>query len=148
MIGLSTALILFPKARKEEWMLVVLGSILLDIERPLSILLRDSSLGWLELTEGTHSIIGALALSFFAASCFIHMNLDFTQRFRLVLLGCATHLIMDMTMWPWAEYGVKLLYPLRLPISFNLIWGDSVIYPLIGMIALLFAFSSWYFRRR
>jgi hypothetical protein len=132
-VGLSAGLLLYERESRESIVLIVLGSILIDIERPITWILQFIGIQSVSLTQGFHSILGAILLSFVVASLVETNSTSRLQRFRLVLLGTATHLLLDMTMYPWEELGLFLLFPLRLPFSFNLFWPDFMFYPLIGL---------------
>ncbi|MFW9845092.1 MAG: metal-dependent hydrolase [Candidatus Thorarchaeota archaeon] len=135
LVGVSIALLVQKDGPQSRQMLIVLGAALIDIERPISWLLANSSLYWIELGYAFHSILGAVILSFFGASCFELESSIFLDRFKLILLGCVSHLLLDMVMYPWAELGLQLLYPLKIQFSFNLLWSDVWVYPAFGGIA-------------
>jgi hypothetical protein len=143
MFGIALALIIVTKKSKVEGMLVVLGSVLIDVERPVSWFLIAIDLDWLSLTSAFHSILGAVMLSFFAASCFNLETVNLKLRFLWILIGCAEHLMLDLTMHPWAEMGLYLLYPLKIPFSFGLVWSDFAFFPLYGILALSIALPIW-----
>ena len=136
MIGAAVALLLGKETDKKQFIMVLLGSIIIDIERPITWLVSDTSFYWLEPIDGFHSILGAVLLSIFAASCFVSKTIDWRTRFGLVFSGAVSHLLMDMTMWPWGELGINLLYPLKIAFSFQLFWPDFMWYPLIGLLIL------------
>lgn len=137
MIGASLAFLVRMDGPRSEQMLIVLGSILLDIERPLSWALSYTPFNWIELSSGFHSIIGALVLACFAAICFELETTDFRTRFYLLLIGCTSHLLLDLIMYPWKELGLQLLYPLKERFSLHLLWPDFLWYPLFGLSLLL-----------
>ena len=137
MVGASIALLTQRKEDKIEQVLIILGSVLIDIERPLTWLLNTTELYWIEFGAAFHSIIGAFVLSFFAAACFGMDRPPFDKRFKLVVIGSISHLILDMTMYPWMEMGIYLLYPLEVPVSFHLFWPDFCLLPILGMSLLL-----------
>ncbi len=139
--GLSIGLVLRGTIRDEISQMIMLGSILIDIERPLGwiIELLGMNINIFGLTEGFHSILGALLLSFAAASLFDDEKLSRNSRFWFVFLGTTSHLLLDMTLWPWPEQGLYLLFPLKIPFSFNLFWPDLMYYPLLGFGILLIA---------
>jgi hypothetical protein len=139
MFGLALGLIVSLYRSREEAMLVVLGALLPDVERPLTWVLLITGYDVIHLTSATHSIMGALMLSFFASSCFNWKDVDFQARFKLILLGSTEHLILDLTMHPWAENGLYLFYPLKIPLSFGFVWSDYLWFPLYGIIALAVA---------
>jgi len=118
-------------------MLVVSGAVLIDAERPIPWLLQTTPLYWTDLTSAFHSILGVIVLSFFGAACFDLETTPFKDRFRLILIGCTSHLLLDMVMYPWAELGLYLLYPLKFALSFHLLWPDFWWYPLFGGLVLL-----------
>ncbi len=145
LIGVSLALLIRKDGPKTEQMMIILGAVLIDIERPISWLLFDTPLYWIGLGSAFHSILGAVVLSSFAAACF---NLDtcvFRERFKLVFIGCISHLLLDMVMYPWAELGLQLLDPLTIRFSFHLLWPDFWWYPVFGAICLLIVLSIRYF---
>ena len=137
LVGVSLALLIRKDGPRSEQMLIVLGAVLIDIERPISWLLDASPLHWINLVTAFHSILGAVVLSYFAAACFDLEKSIFRERFKLVLIGCASHLLLDMVMYPWAELGLQLLYPLKIRFSFNLLWPDFWFYPIFGCAFLL-----------
>ncbi len=141
LFGMSLAFVLYGVRLTEKSVLIMLGSILIDIERPLTWILMNTDLYWLDLKLATHSILGAIVLAFFAASCFNSSRIEHVSRFKLVLAGCILHLVLDMTMYPWEEIGLYLLYPLKIPFSFNIVWSDFAYFPLLGIAALLIAIA-------
>ena len=143
MCGIALALLVSVKRSKKEGMLIVLGSVLIDIERPFSWILNSLDLSWIGLTSAFHSILGAFALSYFAASCFTWKEVEFWSRFKLILVGCTEHLLLDLTMHPWEETGLYLLYPLKIPYSIGLVWSDYIWFPLYGILALSIASIIW-----
>ena len=68
---------------------------------------------------------------------------EFWSRFKLILVGCTEHLLLDLTMHPWEETGLYLLYPLKIPYSFGLVWSDYTWFPLYGIIVLSIASILW-----
>ena len=148
LVGVSFALLVRKDGPRFEQMLIVLGAVLIDIERPITWLLADTSLYWINLVSAFHSILGAVVLSYFAAACFDLENSVFWGRFKLVFIGCASHLLLDMVMYPWAELGLQLLYPLKIRFSFHLLWPDFWLYPLFGLIILMLAISTRYLNSR
>ncbi len=145
LVGVSLALLIRKDGPRSEQMLIVLGAVLIDIERPISWLLADTPFNWIGLGSAFHSILGAVVLSYFAAACFDLENSVFWGRFKLVFIGCASHLLLDMVMYPWAELGIQLLYPLKIRFSFHLLWPDFWWFPLIGVFTLLVAFILKHF---
>lgn len=137
LIGLSVALVLKGSIKNESSTMILLGSILPDVERPFTWLLEFLGLENVGLTPSFHSILGVLLLSFAAASLFDTNTLSREQRFLYLLLGCSTHLLLDMTMYPWTELGLFLLFPLRQSFSFHLLWPDYPFYPLFGLAVFL-----------
>ena len=148
LIGASLALVLRRNGPRVEQMLIILGALLIDIERPVSWILAETSLDWIGLGSGFHSILGALVLSYFAASCFQLENQNFKSIFTLILIGCISHLILDMVMYPWQEYGIYLLYPVKIAFSFHLLWNDVWWYPLVGLACLVAALCIRYILRK
>jgi len=147
LVGISLALLIRTDGPRSEQMLIVLGAVLIDIERPLSWLLADTPFNWIGLGSAFHSILGAVVLSYFAAACFDLDNSDFKERFKLVLLGCGSHLLLDMVMYPWAELGLQLLYPLKISFSFHLLWPDFWLFPIFGGTVLSTVLCIRYFSR-
>ncbi|MBA7590054.1 hypothetical protein ES708_32156 [subsurface metagenome] len=141
LVGGSLALLVRMDGPKSEQMLIILGAVLIDIERPISWLLADTPFYWIGLGSAFHSILGAVVLSYFAAACFNLENSVFWERFKLVFIGCASHLLLDMVMYPWAELGLQLLYPITIRFSFHLLWPDFWWYPIFGVFILLFSLS-------
>ncbi len=144
LVGLTVALLFRRDGSKPEQMLIVLGSVLIDIERPFSWLLSSTEFYWLVPTSAFHSILGAVLLSYFAAAYFALEHTNSKERGKLILIGCLTHLLMDLTMYPWVESGLYLLYPLKITFSFNLFWSDFWWYPMFGVTSLLVAFGIRY----
>ena len=136
MVGASIALLVRRDDNRKEQMLVVLGAVLIDIERPFSWLLTGTELEWLELGSAFHSIIGAIVLAYVVATFFETEHTKLQARFGLILVGCASHLLLDLVMYPWTEMGLYLLYPLKLAFSFNLLWPDFWWYPVFGVASL------------
>ena len=86
MCGIAlTILVCHDKSRKEGF-LVVIGSVLVDIERPLSWISKYLGFEGISLYTGFHSFLGVLALSFFAASCFQWNDVNFNSRFFIALI--------------------------------------------------------------
>ena len=148
LIGLSIALLVRKGGSKAERMLIVLGAVLIDIERPFSWLLANTAFYWIELTPAFHSILGAIFLSYSAAACFNLEHTTFSERVKLILIGCTCHLLLDMTMYPWGERGLYLLYPLKITFSFNLLWPDFWWFPVFGVASLLVALGIRYLMTR
>ena len=148
LVGVSLSLLIRMKGPRSEQMLIVLGALLIDIERPFSWLLADTQFYWINLGAAFHSILGAVVLSYFAAACFNLENSAFQGRFKLVLIGCMNHLLLDMVMYPWGELGLQLLYPLKIRFSFHLLWPDFYFYPIFGGVFLLVVLgirrSGWF----
>lgn len=137
LVGASVALLVRRDDNRAEQVMVILGAVIIDIERPVTWILSRIGLDWIGLTSTFHSILGAIVLSYFAAACFLIKNTPFKNRFMLILLGCVSHLLLDATMYPWAELGVPFFYPLKLNLSFHLFWPDFLWYPLVGLAFLL-----------
>ena len=146
LIGTSIALLVKRNDNRAEQMMIILGAILIDIERPFTWLLEGTQFEWLSLGSAFHSILGALVLSYFAAACFLIEDIDFRNRFLLILLGCVSHLLLDMVMYPWAEHGLFLLYPLKIAFSFHLVWPDFWLFPVYSCIFFLVVLFIRYFR--
>jgi len=142
MVGFSVAILVRRNDNRAEQMLIVLGSVLIDIERPITWLLVGTELEWIELGYAFHSLLSAAVLSFFAASCFTLDDTDFRGRVVLIFIGCISHLALDLTMYPWIEVGLYLLYPLTIPFSLNLLWPDFWFFPVLGLVALITAILS------
>jgi len=88
--------------------------------------------------------LGAVFLSYSTAACFDLEHTNFRERIKLILIGCTVHLLLDMTMYPWEERGLYLLYPLKITFSFNLLWPDFWWYPVFGVASLLVALGIRY----
>ena len=144
LVGVSIALLVRKDGSRAERMLIVLGAVLIDIERPFSWLLANTEFYWIELTPAFHSILGAVLLSYAAAACFDLEHTNFRERIKLILIGCTVHLLLDMTMYPWEERGLYLLYPLKITFSFNLLWPDFWWFPVFGVASLLLALGIRY----
>ncbi len=136
MIGAAIGLVIRGTINDEKSILVLTGSIIPDIERPVGWVLDFLGTPGIELTEGFHSFIGVILLSFAIASFVNSEVVTRTTRFQFALIGSLSHLLMDMTMWPWPEKGLYLFYPLKIPFSLNLWWPDFVFYPLLGLCIL------------
>lgn len=141
LFGVSLALLLQRDDERPKQMLTILGAVLLDSERPLTWLLVNTEFYWIGLTSAFHSVLGVVVLSYFAACCVHLEGTGVRERFALVLIGCTSHLLLDMTMGLWVEPGLYLLYPLRVAFSFNLFWNDFWGYPLFGFATLLFSLA-------
>lgn len=141
LVGVSLALLIRKNGPKSEQMLIVLGAVLIDIERPISWLLDITPFYWIDLGAAFHSILGAVVLSYFAAVCFDLEDSVFQNRFKLILIGCISHLLLDMVMYPWIELGIYLLYPLKIPFSFHILWPDFWWFPLFGIILFILVIS-------
>ena len=148
LVGASLALLIRMNGPRSQQMLIVVGAVLIDIERPLSWLLADTSFYWLGFGSAIHSILGAIVLSYFAATCFVLDDTEFKERFKLLLIGCTSHLLLDLVMYRWSELGLQLLYPLRMKFSFHLLWPDFWWYPVFGVICLLSSISVWVLSHR
>jgi len=148
LVGVSVALLVRKDGSRAERMLIVLGAVLIDIERPFSWLLTNTEYYWIELTPAFHSILGAILLSYSAAACFDLEHTNFRERIKLILIGCTVHLLLDMTLHPWEECGLYLLYPLKITFSFHLLWPDFWGYPLFGAASLLVALAIRYLMTR
>ena len=140
LVGASIALLVCRDDNRPEQMLIILGALLIDIERPITWLLSWMNLEWIGLTSATHSLLGAVVLSYFAAACFNLESTGFQRKVFLIILGCTSHLLLNLLMYPWVELGLYLLYPLKIPFSFNLFWPDFLWYPLIGVACFLSAY--------
>ena len=146
LVGASVAILVRKDDKRLEQMMIILGALLIDIERPFSWLLAGTELEWLALGSAFHSILGAIVLSYFAAACFAMEDTSFKNRFLLILLGCSSHLMLDLIMYPWIEIGLSLLYPLKIVFSFNLLWPDFWFFPIFGCAFLLIALCIRHFR--
>ncbi|MHA1167190.1 MAG: metal-dependent hydrolase [Candidatus Hodarchaeales archaeon] len=145
LLGLSLALFLKVES-SEKRMLIILGSVIVDIERPYSLLMIALDLDYLALHVPFHSLLGVLCLAFVVSCCFDRSTLEYWKRFRLILIGCLLHILADMTMNPWKELGVFFLYPLKIPFSFHLFWSGYSGYPVIALIILAIAYCWYIFR--
>jgi hypothetical protein len=140
LVGVSIALLVRREGPRSEQMLIVLGAVLIDIERPITWLLEGTPFYWIGISAAFHSILGAVVLSYLGAACFDLETTVFKDRFNLILIGCVSHLLLDMVMYPWAELGLYLFYPLKIALSFHLLWPDFWWYPIFGLSALFLAF--------
>ncbi|MBD3159513.1 MAG: hypothetical protein GF309_12035 [Candidatus Lokiarchaeota archaeon] len=139
LFGVSAALIVCRKQSREESMLLILGSVAVDSERPLSLFLNYLGYTSHDFTYAFHSLLGIVVITYAAATAFHIDHTDFGTRFRLIFLGTVIHLLLDLTMHPWPERGLYLLYPLKIPYSFGLVWSDYPYFPLFGLLALAIA---------
>ena len=146
LIGASLGLLIRKDGEKPECMLIILGALLIDIERPITWLLATTPFFWIRLGSAFHSILGAVVLSYFVAGCFTLKNCTFREQFKLILIGCTSHLLLDMVMYPWAELGLQLLYPLKITFSFHLLWPDYWFYPLFGGLIFGIVFCITYLK--
>jgi hypothetical protein len=138
LFGISLAIILCRHRCREEGLFVILGSVVVDSERPLSLLLNY--LGYShDFTAALHSLLGIVVISWAAATAFQTEKVEFGTRFKLILLGTVLHLLLDLTMHPWPERGLYLLYPLKIPYSFGLVWSDYPYFPFFGLLVLFIA---------
>jgi len=137
MFGLTVVILWKPKFR-EEGVLLILGSLLIDIERPISLIMLALGSDW-ALSGGFHSIIGALCLAYSAALIIETEEIKLKKRFLIIFIGCIVHLLADLTMYKWEERGFYLLYPLKIPFSFHLVWNGFLWFPVIGILAVLTA---------
>ncbi|MGV9169883.1 MAG: metal-dependent hydrolase [Promethearchaeia archaeon] len=137
LFGVSAALIVCRNRTREEAMLLILGSVAVDSERPLSLLLNYLGYNH-DFTAAFHSLLGIVVISYAAATAFHIEHTDFASRFKLILSGTIVHLLLDLTMHPWLERGLYL-YPLKVPYSFGLVWSDFPYFPLFGLLALAIA---------
>jgi hypothetical protein len=148
LIGVSLALLIRRDGPRFEQTLIVLGAVLIDVERPISWLLTGTPLYWIGLGSAFHSILGAIVLSYFAATCFVSENTILWNRFKLILIGCVSHLLLDMVMYPWTELGLQLLYPLKIRFSFHLLWPDYFLFPLFGLVILTLSIGMYQIKLR
>ena len=144
LIGVSLVILIRPKGSRAEQMLIIVGALLPDVERPVTWVLNAAGLDWIGLTSATHSIVGVIVLSYVAAACFVLDGVTFRGKFALVFAGCVSHLLLDLVMYPWIEYGLYLFYPIKLAFSFHLVWPDYWFYPFVGVICVLFALLVYY----
>ena len=136
LIGVSLVILIRPKGSRAEQMLIIVGALLPDVERPVTWVLNTIGLSWIGLTSATHSIVGVIVLSYVASACFVLDDISSRGKFALVFTGCISHLFLDMVMYPWAEYGLYLFYPIKLAFSFHLVWPDYWLSPLWGILIL------------
>ncbi|MFX0204697.1 MAG: metal-dependent hydrolase [Candidatus Hodarchaeota archaeon] len=119
----------------EHRVLLFIGSVMLDFSRPFSLIAiyfldynTAQLLGQFSYLS-LHSIIGALLLAGLLSPLFF--NYSFKQAYFLLILGGFSHLLLDMTMWPWTG-GVLLFFPLQTQrYSFRLIWPGNYYIPLL-----------------
>ena len=145
LVGASVALLVLRDDNRTEQMLIIIGAVLVDIERPFTWLLSNTMLDWIDLTSAFHSILGAIVLSYFAGAYFYLDSTSFKKCVGLIFIGCVSHLVLDMVMYPWTELGIPLLYPLRFSFSFDLLWPDFWFYPLFSCAFLLVVLCIRYF---
>ena len=143
LFGIALELIWNPESR-EEGMLIVMGAVLTDVERPFTLLLDLLGFSWLNLVAAFHSFLATLFLVFAASSCFEMKHADFWSRFRLIEGSCILHLLLDLTMYVWEELGYYLLYPLKIRFSFHLVWSGFVWFPFVGVLAVTLAGGWWW----
>ncbi len=143
MFGLAAAILWKPKFR-EEGVLIILGSLLIDIERPFSLILLSLGSKW-TLTGGFHSIIAALCLAYSAALMIEVKEIKLKRRFSIIFIGCLLHLLADLSMYKWEERGFYLLYPLKIPFSFHLVWSGFYWFPIVGILAVSLALLARFF---
>ena len=148
LVGVSIALLVRKDGSRSEQMLIVLGAVLIDFERPFSWLLINTEFYWIELTPAFHSILGAILLFYSASASFDLEHTNFRERIKLILIGCIVHLLLDMTMYPWEERGLYLLYPLKITFSFHLLCPDFWWCPVFGVASLLVALGIRYLMTR
>ena len=139
LFGVSAALIVCRNRTREEATLLILGSVAVDSERPISLFLNYLGYNH-DFTAAFHSLLGITVISYAAATAFHIEHIDFATRFKLILLGTIIHLLLDLTMHPWRERGLYLLYPLKIPYSFGLVWSDYPYFPLFGILVLSVTF--------
>lgn len=137
LVGVSIALLVRMNGPRSEKMMIVFGSVLIDIERPITWLLQNTSFYWIDLSHAFHSLLGAIILSYVAATCFHLETVPLNTSFELILIGCTSHLILDMTMYPWKELGIYLFYPIKVPLSFHLVWPDYWFFTFYGLLLVL-----------
>jgi hypothetical protein len=139
LVGVALALLIRKDGPRSEQMLIILGAVSIDIERPITWFLETTPYYWIGIGPACHSLLGAVVLSYAGAACFDLERAPFGDRFRLILYGCASHLLLDLTMYPWTELGLYLFYPLKIAFSFHLLWPDFFLYPLFGIGCLVLA---------
>ena len=144
LFGIALALLINVKSREERY-LVVIGSVMIDIERPLTVIARILDLKALKLSVPFHSLFGCFFLSITIASFFKLDEVENRKQVALLFLGGILHLLLDMSLFPWEEKGIFLLYPLKISFSFNLFWPGFLGYPLIGVIICLISIIVSYF---
>jgi hypothetical protein len=133
--GTAFLMLAYPKNR-ESWILYLLGNIMVDFERPVSLFVKW--LGWDWNYIGLfHSFLSVFMLALSISYIIDSSILTQKQRFSLLFLGGLTHLLADLTMHPWSEIGIYLFYPLKIPFSFNLFWPGYIGYPFIALAILL-----------
>ena len=147
LIGISIAILIRPKGTRAEQMLIILGALLPDVERPVTWILNGIGFDWVGLSPAFHSVLGITVLSYIIAACFVLDGVSFNSKFTLVFIGSISHLFLDMVMYPWAEHGLYLFYPIRLAFSFHLFWPDFWWYPLFGFLFFLVTLCIARFRK-
>lgn len=124
----------------ENRILLIIGSVMVDFGRPIYLLARfildfdTVHIFGRFFYSPSHSILGVLLLAGIFAPLF--SNYSFRHAYSLLTLGGFSHLLLDMTMWPWTG-GVFLFFPLQTSAyqySFRLIWpGDYHIALFFGL---------------
>ena len=146
--GTAILMLVYPK-RRESWVLFLLGNIMVDFERPVSLFVKW--LGWDWNYIGLfHSL---LAVFFLALSIsFIIQSRALTQKSRFLTLfyGGLAHLLADLTLHPWPEIGIYLLYPIKIAFSFNLFWPGYIGYPIFafGLLLISAGIRFWLLKKR
>ena len=144
LLGIALVLILRFDSWEEGY-LVIVGGLIIDIERPITLIAETMNIKCFEFTMPFHSILGSFLLSLVIASLFKIKEIDYRRTLQLIMLGSVLHLLADMTLYPWEEKGLFLLYPLQIPFSFNLFWPGYIGYPFIGLVFCLIGFTVFYF---
>jgi membrane-bound metal-dependent hydrolase YbcI (DUF457 family) len=128
----------------EERGLLLIGAIMVDIERPFSLLVEFLGLNFLKLTRPFHSLLGVFLLSLTFREFFDSSDISQKKQFALIFIGGCLHLLLDMTLLPWQGKGVYLLYPLQISFNFDLFWPGSIVYPFLALLICLISLI-WYF---
>jgi membrane-bound metal-dependent hydrolase YbcI (DUF457 family) len=122
----------------------ILGSVMPDLERPLSYLFMfifqniPSLQGFFYSVFNSlfHTLLGVLLIAIFLTSFFPHD--DFKLIFLAFFSGGVLHLLLDSIMWPWHGLGIQWFWPLPWRFSFHLVWpGDPLPLIITGSIALV-----------
>ncbi|MHA1144552.1 MAG: metal-dependent hydrolase [Candidatus Helarchaeota archaeon] len=124
--------------------LFMLGSVMPDLERPLSYLFSFvfenvpflHGIFYSTFCSLFHTLVGVFIISLVLTSFFPDDNAKLV--YFSFAIGGVLHLLLDSIMWPWPGMGIQWFWPIPWRFSFLLVWpGDP--FPLIisGTIALI-----------